>query len=218
MPFSKTIIETKAEKRYSATTFNNRGALMLIGYARVSTLDQSLDLQTDSLRAAGCERVFCDKTSGTRADRPGLRDALAFARDGDLLVVWKLDRLSRSLGHLVETVQELERRGIGFWSLTEGLDTSNSGGKTIFPLFAAIASVERTLIQERTRAGLAAARQRGRIGGRPRLLTAEKLAAAMKLLSGGTPPREVAGIFNISIATLYRCCPASRRLASSNTA
>jgi DNA invertase Pin-like site-specific DNA recombinase len=148
---------------------------MLVGYARVSTIDQNLDLQTDNLRAAGCERVFTDRASGARADRPGLRDALGFARDGDLLLVWKLDRLSRSLSHLVETVQELERRGIGFRSLTEGLDTSNSGGKAIFPLFAAIASVERTLIQERTRAGLAAAKLRGRIGGRPRLMTAEKM-------------------------------------------
>ena len=153
---------------------------MLVGYARVSTLDQNLDLQIDGLHVAGCERIFSDRTSGARADRPGLRDALGFARDGDLLLVWKLDRLSRSLSHLVETVQDLERRGIGFRSLTEGLDTSNSGGKAIFPLFAAIASVERTLIQERTRAGLAAARQRGRIGGRPKLLTTEKQAAAMK--------------------------------------
>ena len=112
---------------------------MLVGYARVSTIDQNLDLQIDALRTAGCERIFSDRTSGARADRPGLGEALAFARDGDLLVVWKLDRLSRSLSHLVETVQELERRGIGFRSLTEGLDTSNSGGKAIFPIFAAIA-------------------------------------------------------------------------------
>jgi DNA invertase Pin-like site-specific DNA recombinase len=189
---------------------------MLIGYARVSTLDQNLDLQTDALRAAGCGFTFSDRTTGARADRPGLREALAFAREGDLIVVWKLDRLSRSLSHLVETVQELERRGIGFRSLTEGLDTSNSGGKTIFPLFAAIASVERSLIQERTRAGLAAAKLRGRVGGRPKLLNTEKLAAAMKLLSAGTSPREVAAILNISIPTLYRYCPvASRRAISS---
>lgn len=191
---------------------------MLVGYARVSTLDQNLDLQIDGLHAAGCERVFTDRTSGARADRPGLRDALGFARDGDLLVVWKLDRLSRSLGHLVETVQELERRGIGFRSLTEGFDTTNSGGKAIFPIFAAIASVERTLIQERTRAGLAAARQRGRVGGRPKLLTTEKVTAAMKLLGAGTPPREVANILGVSIPTLYRHCPASRRLASPEAA
>ena len=126
---------------------------MLVGYARVSTIDQNLDLQIDALRAAGCERIFSDRTSGARADRPGLGEALAFARDGDLLVVWKLDRLSRSLSHLVETVQELERRGIGFRSLTEGLDTSNSGGKAIFPIFAAIASVERALVFKRHESG-----------------------------------------------------------------
>src|ERR1700758_2226559 len=187
---------------------------MLIGYARVSTVDQNLDLQVDALRAPACERVFSDKTTGARADRPGLRDALGFAREGDLIAVWKLDRLSRSLTHLVETVQELERRGIGFRSLTEGLDTSNSGGKAIFPLFAAIASVERTLIQERTRAGLAAARQRGRVGGRPKLLTVEKLAAAVKLLGAGTPAREVATILGVSIPTLYRHCPSGRVISS----
>jgi DNA invertase Pin-like site-specific DNA recombinase len=191
---------------------------MLIGYARVSTVDQNLDLQVDALRTAECERIFSDKTTGARADRPGLREALGFVREGDLIVVWKLDRLSRSLSHLVETVQELERRGIGFRSLTEGLDTSNSGGKAIFPLFAAIASVERTLIQERTRAGLAAARQRGRIGGRPKLLTAEKLAVATKLLAHGTPPRDVATILRVSIPTLYRHCPASQRTTSSEAA
>jgi DNA invertase Pin-like site-specific DNA recombinase len=191
---------------------------MLVGYARVSTIDQNLDLQIDALRAAGCERIFSDRTSGARADRPGLHEALAFARDGDLLVVWKLDRLSRSLSHLVETVQELERRGTGFRSLTEGLDTSNSGGKAIFPLFAAIASVERTLLQERTRAGLAAAKLRGRIGGRPRLLTAEKMAAAMKLLGAGTAPREVATILGVSIPTLYRHCGPSQRTISPDAA
>jgi DNA invertase Pin-like site-specific DNA recombinase len=191
---------------------------MLVGYARVSTIDQNLDLQIDALQAAGCERIFSDHTSGARADRPGLRDALGFARDGDLIAVWKLDRLSRSLTHLVETVQELERGGIGFRSLTEGLDTSNSGGKAVFPLFAAIASVERTLIQERTRAGLAAARQRGRIGGPPKLLTTEKLAAAVKLLGAGTAPRDGAGILGVSIPTLYRHCPASQRTTSSEAA
>ena len=140
---------------------------MLIGYARVSTLDQNLDLQLDALRGAGCERTFFDRSSGVRSDLPGFREALAYAREGDLIVVWKLDRLSRSLGHLVETVQELERRGIGFRSLTEAIDTSSTGGKAIFPLFAALAAVERSFIQERTRAGLAAARQRGRVGGVP---------------------------------------------------
>ena len=152
------------------------------------------------------------------ARRVPVRIALAFAREGDVLAVWKCDRLSRSLAHLIETVQELERRGIGFRSLAEGIDTGSAGGKIVFPIFAAIASVERTLIQERTRAGLAAAKQRGRIGGRPKLLTAEKLAAATKLLGTGTPPREVAGILGVSIPTLYRHCPASHRSASPDAA
>jgi DNA invertase Pin-like site-specific DNA recombinase len=110
---------------------------MLVGYARVSTLDQNLDLQIDALQAAGCERTFTDRTSGARADRPGLREALTFARGGDVLAVWKCDRLSRSLAHLIETVQELERRGIGFRSLAECIDTGSAGGKIVFPIFAA---------------------------------------------------------------------------------
>jgi DNA invertase Pin-like site-specific DNA recombinase len=191
---------------------------MLIGYARVSTLDQNLDLQLDAFRAAGCERVFTDRTSGARSDRPGLRDALGFARDGDLLAVWKLDRLSRSLGHLVETVEELGRRGIGFRSLTEAIDTSSQSGRAIFPIFAAISSVERSYLKERTIAGLAAARQRGRVGGRPKLLTAEKLEAATKLLANGTPPKEVANVLGVSIPTLYRHCPASQRIIPSEAA
>jgi DNA invertase Pin-like site-specific DNA recombinase len=191
---------------------------MLVGYARVSTLDQNLDLQMDALRTAGCERVFSDRTSGARADRPGLRDALEYIREGDIIVVWKCDRLSRSLAHLIETVQNLENRGIGFRSLTEGIDTSNAGGKTIFPIFAALSSVERSLIQERTRAGLAAARQRGRIGGRPKLMTGEKIQAAIKLLATGTPPRDVARILAVSVPTLYRHCPGSRRMPSSEAA
>jgi DNA invertase Pin-like site-specific DNA recombinase len=184
---------------------------MLIDYARVSTLDQNLDLQTDSLRTAGCERVFSDRTSGARADRPGLRDALEYVREGDVVVVWKCDRLSRSLSHLVETVQNLERRGIGFRSLTEGVDSTSPGGRAIFPIFAALSAVEKNLIQERTRAGLAAARQRGRIGGRPKVMTGEKIQAAIKLLATGTPPRDVAAILGVSIPTLYRHLPVSRR-------
>jgi DNA invertase Pin-like site-specific DNA recombinase len=156
---------------------------------------------------AGCERTFTDRTSGAPADRPGLRDALAFAREGDVLAVWKCDRLSRSLAHLIETVQELERRRIGFRLLAEGIDTGSAGGKIVFPIFAALASVERSLIQERTRAGLAAARQRGRVGGRPKLLTNERMEAAMKLLGSGTAPREVANILGVSIPKLYRHCP-----------
>src|SRR5579862_7887650 len=130
------------------------GEKMFIGYARVSTADQNLDLQVDALRSAGCERIFSDRTSGARADRPGLREALDFARPGDQLVVWKLDRLSRSLAHLIETVQMLERREVGFRSLTEMLDTTRPEASTIFPIFAALSSVERSLVRERTLAGL----------------------------------------------------------------
>jgi DNA invertase Pin-like site-specific DNA recombinase len=129
---------------------------MLVGYARVSTHDQTLALQRDALQQAGCSRIFTDTASGARADRPGLEDALGFARPGDTLVVWKLDRLGRSLPHLLETVARLQERGVGFRSLTEQLDTTSSGGKLVFHVFAALAEFERDVIRERTQAGLAA--------------------------------------------------------------
>src|ERR1700736_1608001 len=141
---------------------------MLIGYARVSTADQNLDLQRDALKKAGSKRVFSDQMSGARADRPGLAEALSHARQGDALVVWRLDRLGRSLPNLIEVVAELERRGVGFKSLTESIDTTTTGGKLIFHIFGALAEFERNLIRERTNAGLAAARARGRVGGRPK--------------------------------------------------
>ncbi len=140
---------------------------MRIGYARVSTPDQSLHLQQDALQAAGCERLFTDVVSGARVARPGLTAALAECRLGDTLVVWKLDRLGRSLPHLVETVGDLAARGVGFQSVQEQLDTTTSGGKLIFHLFAALVEFERDLIRERTQASLAAARARGRTGGHP---------------------------------------------------
>src|SRR6266496_1402198 len=141
---------------------------MLIGYARVSTSDQRMDLQQDALRSVGCERVFTDTASGAKTERLGLMAALETCRAGDILVVWKLDRLGRSLAHLVETVQALAARGIGFRCLQEQLDTTTTGGKLIFLIFASLAEFERDLIHERTRAGLAAARARGRKGGRPK--------------------------------------------------
>ena len=140
---------------------------MLIGYARVSTLEQNLDLQEDALKAVGCQKVYTDKTSGTKAERAGLENALADARPGDSLVVWKLDRLGRSLMHLIETATDLSNRGVGFRSLQEAIDTTTSGGKLIFHVFGALAEFERDIIRERTLAGLAAARARGRKGGRP---------------------------------------------------
>ena len=155
---------------------------MLVGYARVSTVEQTLALQEDALRAAGCERRFTDTLSGAKAERPGLAQALAFLRPGDVLVVWRLDRLGRSLKALIETLNGLEGRGIGFKSLTEQLDTTTSGGKLIFHVFGALAEFERDLIRERTQAGLAAARARGRQGGRPKKLgTAARVAMAQAL-------------------------------------
>src|SRR5574339_1070398 len=157
---------------------------MLVGYARVSTADQTLGLQKDALTAAGCERLFSDTASGARADRPGLDEAVDFLRPGDTLVVWRLDRLGRSLRHLIDTLGALDQRGIGFRSLQEQIDTTTSGGKLVFHVFGALAEFERDLIRERTQAGLLAARARGRLGGRPKahaLNTPRKVQIAQAL-------------------------------------
>ena len=181
---------------------------MQIGYARVSTNDQTLDLQLDTLTKAGCERIFRDTFSGVKADRPGLRDALDHLRTGDTLVVWRLDRLGRSLRHLIETMTALEQRGVGFRSLTESIDTTTSGGKLIFHIFGALAEFERDLIRERTQAGLVAARTRGRAGGRPKVKAfqdARKLAAAQRLYAEGkTSIGTICATFGISKSTFYR--------------
>src|ERR671917_1025350 len=164
---------------------------MQIGYARVSTEEQTLNLQLDALKAAGCEQIFTDRVSGARAERPGLTNALGHLRDGDTLVVWRLDRLGRSLPHLIETVTALAARGVGFKSLTESIDTTSSGGKLIFHIFGALAEFERDLIRERTHAGLTAARARGKVGGRPRaeaLNTPRQLALARKLYDAKATP------------------------------
>src|SRR5512144_88850 len=154
---------------------------MLVGYARVSTFDQTLALQQDALTQAGCERVFTDTASGSRTDRPGLDEALDFARPGDTLVVRRLDRLGRSLRHLIDTVFLLQERGIGFKSLQEQIDTTTSGGKLVFHVFGASAEFERDLIRERTQAGLTAARARGRLGGTPEAGDAKKVQNAQAL-------------------------------------
>src|SRR5512142_3513689 len=154
---------------------------MLVGYARVSTEDQNLDLQRDALTHAGCERIFTDVASGAQDERPGLAEAIAFLRPGDTLAVWKLDRLGRLLKHLIETVTTLQAKKIGFRSLQESIDTTTSGGKLIFHVFGALAEFERDLIRERTQAGLQAARARGRHGGRPRALDEKRLALARSL-------------------------------------
>ena len=176
---------------------------MKIGYARVSTDDQKMDLQRDALTAAGCEKVFTDTASGAKAERPGLADALAFARPGDVLTVWRLDRLGRSLPELVKVVGELEAAGVGFESTTERIETSTAAGRLVFHVFAALAEFERRLIVERTMAGLAAARARGRKGGRPGL-PAEKVAAIQALAASGRGPAEVCKALGIGRSTFYK--------------
>lgn len=177
---------------------------MFVGYARVSTVDQNLNLQLDALRVAGCEQVFFDKMSGTKVDRPELLKALAACGPGDTLVVWKLDRLGRSLQHLIETVTKLAKFGVGFKTCCDGIDTTTSSGKLVFHIFAALAEFERNLIKDRTTAGLQAARERGRVGGRPRAMSPEKVAAARRLLASGSSRHEVARLLNVSSATLWR--------------
>ena len=174
-----------------------------IGYARVSTLDQDPALQLDALTATGCSKIFEDRISGARADRPGLRQALDYARDGDVLIVWKLDRLGRSLPHLIETVAALEKRGVGFRSLTEAIDTTTPGGRLVFHLFGALGQFERDLIRERTRAGLSAAAARGRKGGRKPVVNADKLARARSMVAKGLTVREAATRLKIGKTALY---------------
>ena len=182
---------------------------MLIGYARVSTHDQNLDLQTAALQSAVCERIFDDKLSGTRRDRPGLERALDLLREGDTLVVWKLDRLGRSVKDLVELVGELEKRGVHFRSLTDAIDTSTPAGRFFFHVMASLAQMERELLIERTQAGLEAAKVAGRVGGRKPKMTPAKLKAAQQLLDAGVPPKDVAANLGISVPTLYRWIPAN---------
>ena len=182
---------------------------MLIGYARVSTQDQNLDLQIDALSKAGCKKVFDDKISGSRAERPGLAKALEMLRDGDTLVVWKLDRLGRSVKNLVDLVGELHKQGVQFKSLTDAIDTGTPSGRFFFHVMASLAEMERELTVERTRAGLEVARQLGRKGGRKRQMTDSKIESAKKLLANGVPHRDVAKNLGVSVPTLYRWIPAS---------
>ena len=182
---------------------------MLIGYARVSTAEQELALQLHALEEAGCEKIFSDKASGAKTDRVGLADALSHARSGDVLVVWKLDRLGRTMKGLVDLAANLAERAIGLRSLTDGIDTSGTAGKLVFHIMAAMAEMERDLTREWTNAALAMARAQGRVGGRKPIMTPKKLDAARKLLASGTRPREVASAIGVSIATLYRHLPAT---------
>jgi DNA invertase Pin-like site-specific DNA recombinase len=182
---------------------------MLVGYARVSTLDQNLDLQIDALKKAGCKKIFEDKLGGSRAERPGLAKALEILREDDTLVVWKLDRLGRSVKNLVDLVADLHQQGVQFKSLTNAIDTGTPSGRFFFHVMASLAEMERELTIERTRAGLEVARQLGRKGGRKRQMTDSKIESAKKLLTSGVPPRYVAKTLCVSVPTLYRWVPAS---------
>ena len=191
--------------------------MALLGYARVSTLEQDPALQHDALAAADCVRVFTDRASGALDERVELARVLDHAREGDTVVVWRLDRLGRSLRHLVDTITELEHRGVGSRSLSESIDTTTPGGKLVFHIFAALAEFERDLIRERTRAGLEAARARGRNGGRPSVMTAEKLRVARELYDAREhTTAQIAEVLGVSRATLYRhLAPAAPRAEAS---
>ena len=182
---------------------------MLIGYARVSKEDQDLHLQINALEQLNCNKIFKDKISGTKKNRPGLDEALSYLRKGDVLAVWKLDRLGRSVKALVDLIIDLENKGIQFKSITDNIDTTTTSGRFFFHIMASLAQMERELIAERTRAGLKVARKLGRVGGRPKKMTQNKLQAAKELLKQGMLPKDVALNLEISVPTLYRWIPAS---------
>ncbi len=195
---------SSAYKPCSATFLQPRAGTVLVGYMRVSTSEQNLALQRDALAGAGCDRFYEDICSGSVTERPGLSRALDHLRSGDALVVWKLDRIGRSLGHVVELVDSLQSKGIGLKVLTGGIDTTSSTGRLVFGIFATLAEFERDLIKERTMAGLAAARARGRTGGRPRLMTRAKLRTAMTMMADrSNVAADVAEQLGVSISTLY---------------
>lgn len=182
---------------------------ILVGYARVSTQEQNLDLQIRSLEKAGCDKIYQDKISGAARDRPNLSLTLEVLREGDTLVVWKLDRLGRTVKGLIELIHQLEQRGVNFKSITDNVDTSTPSGRFFFHVMASLAQMERELLAERTKAGLAAARARGRTGGRKRKMNKSKIESAKKLLNSGVHPTEVAKNLGVSVPTLYRWIPAS---------
>ena len=177
---------------------------MLVGYGRVSTADQNAELQQDALQAAGCEKLFIEKISSGQKNRPQLDAALDYVRSGDTLVVWRLDRLARSLHQLIQTVEDLEKRGIALKSITEAIDTSTPGGRLVFHIFGSIAEFERAIIRERTRAGVAAAKARGRAGGRPSKLAGERAEHALNLLAAGSSISAVARSMGVSRAAVHR--------------
>src|SRR5215207_476624 len=185
---------------------------MYIGYARVSTDDQNLDLQRDALEKANCEQIYADQVSGTKARRPGLETALSHLRSGDTLVVWRLDRLGRSLRHLIDTVTDLQEKGIGFKSLTENIDTTTSGGKLVFHIFGALAEFEREIIRERTQAGLQSARSRGKVGGRPKALTLKEVQILRNMAADKSlTVSDICKTLGIGRTTFYRYVTAGER-------
>jgi DNA invertase Pin-like site-specific DNA recombinase len=185
---------------------------MLIGYARISTHDQTLALQQDALEKVGCEKIFTDRVSGTKAQRIGLTEALSHLREGDTLVVWRLDRLGRSLRHLIDTITELNARGVGFKSLTENIDTTTSGGKLVFHIFGALAEFEREIIPERTQAGLASARSRGKVGGRPKALSARQVQILRNMAADPSlTVSDICKTLGIGRTTFYRYMKAGER-------
>lgn len=178
---------------------------MFVGYARVSTHEQHLDLQKDALTKAGCEKIYTDIASGVKSERIGLADCLGYLREGDTLVVWKLDRLGRSLKHLIDVVNELQKKNINFRSVQESIDTTTSSGKLFFHIFGAIAEFERDIIRERTQAGLTASRARGKIGGRPKKMSDKKIKMAKALMKDkNLKIKDICGQLEVSRATLYR--------------
>ncbi|ORI13651.1 hypothetical protein BJI47_23335 [Rhodococcus sp. 1168] len=176
----------------------------MLGYCRVSTTDQSLNLQRDALTTAGCFRIWEEVASGADKDRPQLQQLLDNLREGDVLAIWRLDRLGRNLGHLIDTVNLIETKGATLRSITEGIDTSTIGGRLTYNIFGSLAAFERDLVKERTMAGLAAARARGRIGGQPPKIDAAKARQITRMLHDGTPKTEIASVLGIGRATLYR--------------
>ena len=185
---------------------------MLVGYARVSTVDQNLDLQLSALKEVGCEKFYQDQISGTKTNRPGLDMTLEVLRKNDTLVVWKLDRLGRTVKGLIDLVNQLHQKEIHFKSITDNVDTSTPAGRFFFHGLASLAQMERELMAERTKAGLAAAKAKGRVGGRKRKMTQSKIESAKQLLANGTLPKDVAQNLGISVPTLYRWVPASNNV------
>jgi DNA invertase Pin-like site-specific DNA recombinase len=192
--------------------------MSIIGYARVSTTDQTPNLQIDALKSAGAHRIFIETASGAKADRPQLVAALDYLRPGDTLAVWKLDRLARSIRQLIDTIDALDREGCGFRSLTEAIDTTTPTGKLTFHIFGALTEFERSIIRERTIAGLAAAKDRGRRGGRPRKMSETNIAAAKAMIRDGSMTiKEIADQLGVSDGTLYKYIPHPREALSFKT-